>query len=275
MADYRVVDIETVVDRSVWTPPAPKWVLAPRGELVAGPDGDLVPCPAGLLPDDLFAPPQAHRVVAVSWCDLTSTDNAFYLFEGVYSYCNWGGPSLYHVDLNERRLIAAFAEAQEGDTAQLVSWNGRGFDLPVLNLRALKHKIPFPWYYEERDVRYRYTEAGHCDLMDMLGDYGAARNMKLGDVCKLIGLPGKVGDVRGGSVAEIVAQGDVLANMDRVKRYCAQDALQTALLFVRTRYHKGMINGEQHDAAVESFAKSDLVNDLLPGLYWDGLKASR
>lgn len=273
MADYRVLDIETVTDRSVWTPPAPKWVLAPRGEMVAGEEG-LEPAPTGVLPDDPFPPPQAHRVVAVSWCDLTSTDDAFYLFEGVYSYCNWGGPSLYHQDLNERRLISAFSEAQDGDNATLVSWNGRSFDLPVLNLRALKHKIPFPWYYEERDVRYRYTEAGHCDLMDMLGDYGAARNMKLGDVCRLIGLPGKVGDVRGGSVADIVAQGEDLANMDKVKRYCAQDTLQTALLFIRTRFHKGMINHAQHDAALDSFAKSEQVNDLLPDMNWERLKVN-
>lgn len=271
MADYRVVDIETVVDRSVWTPPAPKWVLAPRGEFTAGPEG-FAPVPAGLLPDDPFPPPQAQRVVAVAWCDLTSEDNAYYQLEGVYSFCVWNTASALEADRAEKGLVLAFAEAEDGDTAQLVTWNGRGFDLPVLNLRALKHKIPMGWYYKERDFRYRFNDAYHCDLMDYLGDYGAARNMKLDDVCHLIGLPGKQGEVVGHSVADLVAKGDVLANMNTIKRYCAQDAIQTALIFVRSRFHKGMINHKEHDAAVVSFEKNDTVNDLFPSMNWDNLK---
>lgn len=270
MADYRVVDIETVVDRSVWTPPAPRWVLAPRGELVAGPDG-LQPCSAGLLPDDPFPPPQAHRVVAVAWCDLVSTDTAYYQLEGVYSFCLWNTESQQKADAAEHGLVLAFAEAEDGDNAQLVTWNGRGFDLPVLNLRALKHKIPMGWYYKERDFRYRYNDAYHCDLMDYLGDYGAARNMKLNDVCHLVGLPGKIAEVTGESVASVVAKGDILDNMNAIKRYCAQDAVQTALLFVRSRFHKGMINHKEHDAAVDSFSKSDFVNDLFPSMPWPSL----
>lgn len=274
MADYRVVDIETVVDFSVWTPPSPKWVLAPKSELVVGPDG-LVPCSAGLLPDDPFAPPQAHRVVAVAWCDLGSTDSAFYQLEQVRSHCLWNTLSATFADNAERELVLAFAEEESSDHAQLVSWNGRGFDLPVLNLRALKHKIPMDWYYKEKDMRYRFTDAGHCDLMDYLGDYGAARNMKLDDICRLIGLPGKTGEVTGKSVASVVAQGNNLDNMTMVGRYCAQDAVQTALVFVRSRYHKGMISAKEHDAAVESFEANAYVKELFAEMPWAALMVSR
>lgn len=270
MADYRVVDIETVPDRMVWTPPNPRWVLAPRGEMLAGPEG-LEPCLPGLLPDDPFPPPQAHRVVAVAWCDLTADDGKFYHLEGVRSYCTWSAENLAMADLAERGLVLAFAEAEDGDRAQLVSWNGRGFDLPVLNMRALKHKIPMPWYYQEDGMRYRFSDGGHCDLMDYLGDYGAGRNMKLGDVCKLIGLPGKTGEVTGEGVAHLVARGDDEVAMAKIRRYCARDAIQTAVVFVRSRFHKGMISADEHDAAVASFAESDQVASYLPEVDWPTL----
>lgn len=258
MADYRVLDIETVPDLTVWTP-TPKWNLVPQG------DG------MGLTSDQPFPPPHAQRVVAVAWCDLYSDDSNFYHLEGVRSYCNWG-ETPEEMDDSERRLVLAFSEAQEDDKAQLVTWNGRGFDLPVLNMRALKHKIPWGWYYADTDYRYRFSEAGHCDLMDYLGDYGAARNAKLGDICRLIGLPGKVGEVTGGQVADVVAKGSDLANMERVKNYCAQDAVQTALLFLRSRYHKGVIDAAHHDAALDSFAADPRVGDLFPGMPWRALK---
>lgn len=263
MADYRVVDIETVPDFTVWTPPAPRynWTRPVQSLEDMRFQGVLQP---ELVADEPFPPPQAHRVVAVAWVDMTSKDNAYYQFEGLRSYCLWRTDSEYEKDVAEAGLVRAFAEAQDDDHAQLVSWNGRGFDLPVLNMRAMKHKIAMPWYYQEKDVRYRYTDAGHCDLMDFLGDYGAGRNMKLGDVARLIGLPGKIGDVAGNGVAKLVAEGDDVKTMNRVRRYCAQDAVQTAIIFVRSRYHKGMIEAKEHDAAIDSFAAAEQVVTLFP-----------
>lgn len=269
MADYRVLDIETVPDHEVWTPPAPKWHLAPRGEFQAGEDGYML-APAGVTPDDPFPPPQAHRIVAISWCDLSSGDSDYYQFDGCKSFASWSKDRTKSDGL-EADLIALFTDAEENDVAQLVTWNGRSFDLPVINLRALKHKISMGWYYKEDGMRYRYSDGGHCDLMDYLGDYGAGRNMKLGDVCRLIGLPGKTGEVKGSGVGDIVAAGDDQISMEKVKRYCLSDSLQTALVFVRSRFHKGMINAKEHDAAVASFAAAAEVTNILTGVNWDSL----
>lgn len=272
MADYRVLDIETVPDFDVWTPPAQRYDLVPRGEFVLGPDGSMdEPALPGLQPVNPFPPPQACRIVAISWVDLTSGDTDYYHFEGCQSRALWSKDKHKAGEL-ERQLIVLFTEAEENDVAQLVTWNGRCFDLPVINLRALKHRIPMGWYYKEDGMRYRYSEGGHCDLMDVLSDYGAARNMKLGDVCRLIGLPGKTGPVKGNEVGEIVAAGDDEMAMERVRRYCLTDSIQTAVLFVRSRFHKGMISAFEHDSAIASFQKSPEVNASLPGVDWDALK---
>lgn len=264
MADYRVLDVETVVDPTVWTPPDPKWKLA-RSEYACG---------VAVVRDEPFPPPQACRVVAMSWCDLSSVDGRYYHFDGLTSLCDWRTSSLVEADAAEKKLIAAFSEAEEGDLAQLVTWNGRGFDLPVVNLRALKHKISMGWYYQEDGMRYRYSDGGHCDLMDYLGDHGAGRNMKLHDVCRLVGLPGKTGDVSGGSVAAVVAAGDDETAMMGVGSYCMRDALQTALVFVRSRFHKGMISAVEHDAALASFEVNEAVTHYLDDVDWKSLRVS-
>jgi predicted PolB exonuclease-like 3'-5' exonuclease len=219
------------------------------------------------FPEEQFPPPQAHRIVAISWCDLSSGDTDYYQFDNCKSFSLWSSDKAKSDEL-EAQLISHFTEAEENDVAQLVTWNGRGFDLPVINLRAMKHKIPMGWYYKEDGMRYRFSEGGHCDLMDFLGDYGAGRNMKLNDVCRLIGLPGKTGEVSGSGVAGIVKDGDDDIAMESVKRYCLTDSIQTALVFVRSRFHKGMISAREHDSAVASFAAAPAVTAALPNVNW-------
>lgn len=245
MASYRIFDIETVPDLSIWTPP----------------DGK----------ETTFPPPLAHRVVAISWVDLSGDDNEWYFYEGSRSLCSWNHDS---PDVAEKALLAEFIAAQEKDRAILVSWNGRGFDLPVINMRALKHRLQMKFFYEDRDVRYRYSEVGHLDLMDWLADYGSSKNMKLGDAARLIGLPGKTGEVSGANVADQYAKGDDASLMQEVGKYCLSDSLQTALLFVRSRYHKGMISAEHHDKAVV-LSFQDVCAKEAPGTFegfdWDRL----
>ena len=278
---FRVVDIETVPDPSVWVPGEPRWVLKPGLQPKLGP-GCGSPCSIarfweasgeGFLRDvayareEPFPPPQAHRVVAIAWCDvdMQPVKDKSYRLVGGSSLCNWTLPT------SERGMLESFGDEQDEHPATLVTWNGRTFDLPVLSMRALHHGIPWAWYYSERDVRYRYSDAGHCDLMDFLSDYGASRQMKLGDAARLIGLPGKT-DMDGSKVAEIVARGPINENMDSVGRYCLQDAIQTAILFVRTRYHLGIIDRAGYEVSVRSFEESPLVRESGLAVDWYGLK---
>ena len=142
--------------------------------------------------------------------------------------------------------------AAQVDGATLVSWAGRAFDLPVLALRALKHGVPWGWYYGTKSIRYRYSDEGHCDLMDALSDYGASRSLSLNDAAHLVGLPGKT-DMDGSKVADVVARGEDQVAQDRVARYCAHDVLQTALVFLRSRVLFGYLTLDGLRASVESF----------------------
>jgi 3'-5' exonuclease len=272
---FRVLDIETVPDTSVWTPGDPKWRWEVGGQVSPNSVRSRFELDEVVLArEDPFPPPHACRVVAISWVDvvLDPEKSPRYRLEFMESWCCW---SVVGTPDAERDLLRAFGEAtqirsDEGGLC-LVTWNGRGFDLPVINLRSLMHGVPCKWYYADRDVRYRYSDTGHLDLMDFLGDYGAARNMKLGDVARLVGLPGKVGEVSGASVHDVYRETlakssdpDFCARkMREVARYCLQDTLQTALIFLRTRYHLGKIDRGEYHACLDTFESSPLVRDAV------------
>ena len=265
---FRVLDIETVPDRDVWAPSGdPKWVVRPHPSCAWAAGGYFTQGEMCYVQDDPFPPPQAHRVVAVAWCDvdmLPVRDKTYKLAGGQW-LGDWSLPD------SERAMLERFVAEQEKQPATIVSWNGRTFDLPVLAMRALHLGVPWRWYYAERDVRYRYSADGHCDLMDFLSDYGASRQMKLGDAARLIGLPGKT-DMDGSKVADVVAEGVVAENMLKVGRYCLQDVIQTAILFVRTRYHLGIITREGYEESLRSFEESPLVGESGIVIEWDRLK---
>jgi predicted PolB exonuclease-like 3'-5' exonuclease len=119
---------------------------------------------------------------------------------------------------------------------RLVTWNGRTFDLPLLALRALRHGVPFPWYYQDPETRSRYSPQGHLDLADFLADHGAARMTSLDAAARLIGLPGKNG-IDGSQVEGLYLRGEIQA----VRDYCLSDVAQTAFVFLRHRLLTGQI----------------------------------
>lgn len=256
MADYRVIDIETVPDLTVWTPPSIRYSWTRD-------DTDTEP---RLIAEEPFPPPQAHRIVSIAHVDLCSDDGKYYFFSDAGVSGRWPAGEIPAAELSgewnaiEKDLIAGFAALQDSDHATVVTWNGRSFDLPVINMRAFRHGVALPWYYQQDGMRYRYSEVGHCDLMDVFSDYGAVRNMKLGDVARCMGLPGKFGEVTGGSIASRVHSSSGEGAFNEVNKYCLSDAFQTALLFVRSRYHKGMISREEYNRAVASFSASSVLS---------------
>jgi predicted PolB exonuclease-like 3'-5' exonuclease len=131
--------------------------------------------------------------------------------------------------------LAAYLDAHRDLT--IVSWNGRGFDLPVIVARCLRHGVPFPWYFQRRDARYRYSAEGHFDLMDYLADHGAAKSYSLDVAAKLVGLPGKL-DTKGSDVQAMIDEG----RLDDVRAYCLSDVAQTAALFLRVQFLRGEVD---------------------------------
>jgi predicted PolB exonuclease-like 3'-5' exonuclease len=135
---------------------------------------------------------------------------------------------------DEPGILSDFAKFLEEKRPTLVTYNGRGFDMPVIACRCLRHGIPLRHYYASRDVRYRFSPDGHLDLMDYLADHGAAKPAKLDILAKLCGLPGKVG-VDGKDVGPMVHAG----RLQEVRNYCLCDVIQTTGLFLRTQLLRG------------------------------------
>lgn len=147
----------------------------------------------------------------------------------------------------EKKLLSAWNDFMQKETPSptLVTWAGRTFDLPVLQYRSFKHGIPMPWYFDERDYKYRYTEARHTDLCDVMADFGATRFSKLDAIAPLIGLPGKHDDMDGSKVEAMFGDGLI----DDIAAYCTDDTLQTAFIFLRWRLLRGRITKEHFERA--------------------------
>lgn len=142
--------------------------------------------------------------------------------------------------LGEAGLVRTFWERLEQFDGQLVSFNGRGFDLPVLELQALRHGCAAPRYFGERGG-LRTRGGRHCDLYDVLTNGGAARvRGGLDLVAKLVGLPGKR-EVSGADV-QLLWQRGCWAD---IHRYCRDDVLQTYFVFLRVARLRGELSAEQ------------------------------
>jgi 3'-5' exonuclease len=148
---------------------------------------------------------------------------------------------------NERDMLGDFAVWLDKTRPCVATWNGRGFDMPVITSRALKHGISMPWWFSDRNTRYRYSPEGHMDLMDFLADFGAAKSTRLDIYAKLVGLPGKVG-VDGSQVAPMVHAGKI----DEVNAYCLCDVAQTAGLFLRVQLLRGTLDRANYVALSKS-----------------------
>jgi len=137
-----------------------------------------------------------------------------------------------------------------------VTWNGRGFDLPVLKQRSLVYGLQaHAWH--RTDPRYgydyRYESRWHCDLMDVLCDNGASARLGLHEAAVAIGLPGKMEAASGSEVGAMLETGD----HDRINRYCEGDVLNTYALYLRWAYLSSVMSARGHNASVR-----DLVDYL-------------
>jgi predicted PolB exonuclease-like 3'-5' exonuclease len=135
-----------------------------------------------------------------------------------------------------REIVNQFWFSATHYKAKLVTFNGRGFDLPLLELAAFRYGISARDHYLARD-RYR----GPIDLMDWFTNFGACRLAGgLDLLAKLLGKPGKM-DVSGDRVYELYTQG----RLAEINDYCLCDTLDTYFVFLRTRILTGDINLDQ------------------------------
>lgn len=133
----------------------------------------------------------------------------------------------------------------------LVSFNGRGYDIPVMELAAYRYGYPVPaWFNVEartyEQARNRYNSMAHLDLLDLISNFGAFRvSGGLNLLANLIGKPGKSG-VDGSQVQGLYDAGEVGAIND----YCRCDVLDTYFVFLRSRVLLGKMNLEDEQRIV-------------------------
>jgi predicted PolB exonuclease-like 3'-5' exonuclease len=134
----------------------------------------------------------------------------------------------------------------------LVSFNGRGFDLPLLELAAFRYGISAPAWFNLDDRAYdqrrnRYNLASHFDLQDFFSNFGATRlNGGLNLIATLIGKPGKM-EITGDQVQDLFDEGKVAAIND----YCRCDVLDTYFIFLRVSVLMGKLTLEEEAELVD------------------------
>jgi predicted PolB exonuclease-like 3'-5' exonuclease len=156
--------------------------------------------------------------------------------------------SLGDEQTHEAEIIQRFFDGLDRYSPTLISWNGSGFDLPVLHYRSLLHNIQASRYWENGDddnsfkwnnYLNRYHDR-HTDLMDVLAGYTGRANAPLDEVATMLGYPGKMG-MSGAKVwDEFQAK-----NIAGIRNYCETDVLNTYLVYLRYQLVRGRINTEQ------------------------------
>ena len=151
---------------------------------------------------------------------------------------------------DEPKLIQDFFRLIDRYTPQLVSWNGGGFDLPVLHYRGLIHGVSAPRYWEmgedDRDFKWnnyisRY-HARHLDLMDLLALYQPRAAAPLDDLAKLAGFAGKLG-LDGSRVWDTYRAG----GLESIRNYCETDVVNTYLVYCRFQKMRGVLAGHAYE----------------------------
>ena len=162
----------------------------------------------------------------------------------------------------ESELVERFFDGIERYSPNLVSWNGSGFDLPVLHYRAMVHGVSASRYWEsgDDDQSFRWNNylnrfhARHTDLMDVLAGYQARAFAPLDEIAQVLGFPGKLG-MDGSRVWDAYATGEI----ERIRAYCEVDALNTFLVYLRYELIRGRLSGDAYER------ECDVVQEGLKG----------
>ena len=174
----------------------------------------------------------------------------------------------------EGRVIQQFFTTVEKKVPQLVSWNGGGFDLPVLHYRGLKHGVVANKYWDlgEDDREFKWNNyisryhMRHLDLMDVMAMYQPRANAPLDEVAQLCGFPGKLG-MDGSKVWDAFQRGEIEA----IRNYCETDVANTHLVFLRFQLMRGILNAEAYQREI-ALVRSTLAG--YSGSHWQEFLAA-
>jgi predicted PolB exonuclease-like 3'-5' exonuclease len=237
MGGYFVTDIESVPDNDL--------ILQTNGGILGTETREeaLIRIKATLCQgkdaEDCFIPPRYHQPVCI----------VLTLLDPQLQYM--GHKTLTHTDLTKPGHIVhefwrEYNEVKQHYQPTLVTFNGRGFDMKVMEALGLAYGTDLtqwlklscpPW----EDPRHILCRNGHIDLFDTLGKHGS-----LGFWAHQVGAPGKVG-VDGTDVEALFEAG----RLDTISAYCATDVLNTIAVLGRVLYCTGVLPRDWRNEAFE------------------------
>ena len=204
-----------------------------------------------------FMPLHLQRILVIS-CVFRNAEGL-----RVHSFVDRDGRS-------EGKVIQSFFHRIEKHVPQLVSWNGGGFDLPVLHYRGLRHGVEANKYWDmgEDDREFKWNNyigryhMRHLDLMDLLAMYSPKNNAPLDAMAKLCGFPGKLG-MDGSQVHAQYLAGQT----EEIRRYCETDVMNTYLLYCRFQQMRGGFTSQEYEREI-AFVKETLSNLAPNEAHW-------
>ncbi|MDR1460543.1 MAG: 3'-5' exonuclease [Campylobacteraceae bacterium] len=177
---------------------------------------------------------------------------------------------------SEKELINSFLSFIDRKNPKLVSFNGRGFDIPMILARAMRYNLSCPAYFDTDNkelgkskwdsYRYRYSDRFHVDLLDHISDFGAVRGLKLDHICTMTGLPGKY-DVSGEQVMSLYLKNEI----EKIKEYCESDTLNTYWLYLKYELLKGNLIIEDYKRSILTMSEKMPTNRGYKSVFSDAV----
>lgn len=215
MADQIIVfDLETVPDLNAF---------AAANHLSAQPDDEVRAAMGDGFPRLIF-----HKIVAIGALVASRSGR------GAWSVDSLGAPHIG--ERSEAELIRAFVGRVDELKPRLVSFNGASFDLPVLRYRSMVNRVAAPGL-ASRPYFNRYTDDA-LDLCDALASFDNRGKLKLDELARALGLPGKPSGIDGAQVETYVNAGRIRD----VAEYCETDVVNTFRVFLRYELFRGALD---------------------------------
>ena len=175
--------------------------------------------------------PFTSRVVCIAMLNAdTARGQVLFTAEDYEDDAVEGGPVEFVPCVDEAEMLAQFWDVAK-HYESVVTFNGRGFDVPFLYLRSAQINVPI----SRKDwLGYRYATDPHCDLAEQLTFYGvsgregAARKFNLDFYCKAFGIESpKSHGVSGVDVKRLLEEG----RHREIAEYCLRDVVATVKLY--------------------------------------------
>lgn len=226
---YFVFDIETIPDYAFLEIAVSKQTQT-KAELLELASEELAKNKSG------FLPPMYHQMV--SWVGIWIDDMG-----NPKSEHKWSGSD------EKEGLISLIDTLSVYKDFRLIHHNGKGFDIPLLVYRCMKHGLQLPPRLNNQDIRYRYSK-DNVDLVDEFSNYGASSYPKLKHLGLLIGVPFKqTGE--GNMVSEMYESG----KLKEIEHYCLEDVIATYLIWLHYRYTVGEFKHDHYQNLKERATK--------------------